>query len=846
MTELKPRNLRLPTPGCYADPDRSGLEAKDVFDGMTEHLFYTLGKLAPSASHHDLYMALSYAVRDRLMTRYLAGIEAINATPTRVVAYLSAEFLIGPQLGNNLLMLGIQEEAAEALRGFGITDINEILNVEEEPGLGNGGLGRLAACFLESLASLQIPATGYGIRYEFGIFDQLIRDGWQVEITDKWLKSGWPWEIPHPDQACFVGFGGHTESYRDERGAYRVRWIPAEHAIGVPHDVPVLGYRVNTCDRLRLWRADASESFDFQAFNIGDYYGAVEEKVGSETLSKVLYPNDGTDEGRKLRLKQQHFFVSCSLQDMMRNLEARGIPIQEFSDHWAVQLNDTHPSIAVAELMRLLLDDKMLSWEQAWGIVTRSLSYTNHTLLPEALEKWDLNLFASLLPRHLELIYEINRRFLQQVRLRYPGNEKILRKVSIIDEDGSRSVRMANLATVASHHVNGVAALHSDLVKRDLFPEFAALWPEKFTNVTNGVTPRRWLALANPRLTALLNESIGDGWIHDLRQLERLQPLAEDNAFLERWQATKLAVKKDLSLYIHTHTGVLVDPASLFDVQVKRIHEYKRQHLNALQVIAQYLRIKNGQADGSAPRTVIFGGKAAPGYAMAKLIIRFINGIADTVNSDPDMEGRLRVVFLADYNVKLGERVYPAADLSEQISTAGKEASGTGNMKFAMNGALTIGTLDGANVEIREQVGAENFFLFGHTADQLVDLNQQGYRPWEVIPAEPELGEVLRLIEQGHFSQGDGELFRPLLENLTGNDPFFVLADFADYLRVQSAVSSAWANRAHWNRMSVLNTARTGFFSSDRSIQEYATRIWQAEKYPVTITCEIDESDQGL
>jgi starch phosphorylase len=846
MTELKPRNLRLPTPGCYADPDRSGLEAKDVFDGMTEHLFYTLGKLAPSASHHDLYMALSYAVRDRLMTRYLAGIEAISATPTRVVAYLSAEFLIGPQLGNNLLMLGIQEEAAEALRGFGITDINEILNVEEEPGLGNGGLGRLAACFLESLASLQIPATGYGIRYEFGIFDQLIRDGWQVEITDKWLKSGWPWEIPHPDQACLVGFGGHTESFRDERGVYRVRWIPAEHAIGVPHDVPVLGYRVNTCDRLRLWRADASESFDFQAFNIGDYYGAVEEKVGSETLSKVLYPNDGTDEGRKLRLKQQHFFVSCSLQDMMRNLEARGIPIQEFSDHWAVQLNDTHPSIAVVELMRLLLDDKLLSWEQAWDIVTRSLSYTNHTLLPEALEKWDLDLFASLLPRHLELIYEINRRFLQQVRLRYPGNDKILRKVSIIDEDGSRSVRMANLATIACHHVNGVAALHSDLVKRDLFPEFAALWPEKFTNVTNGVTPRRWLALANPRLTALLNESIGDGWIHDLRQLERLQPLAEDNAFLERWQATKLAVKKDLSLYIHTHTGVLVDPASLFDVQVKRIHEYKRQHLNALQVIAQYLRIKNGQADGSAPRTVIFGGKAAPGYAMAKLIIRFINGIADTVNSDPDMEGRLRVVFLADYNVKLGERVYPAADLSEQISTAGKEASGTGNMKFAMNGALTIGTLDGANVEIREQVGAENFFLFGHTADQLVGLNQNGYRPWEVIPAEPELGEVLRLIEQGHFSQGDGELFRPLLENLTGKDPFFVLADFADYLRVQSAVSSAWANRARWNRMSVLNSARTGFFSSDRSIQEYATRIWQAEKYPVTITCEIDESDQGL
>jgi starch phosphorylase len=793
MTEHQPLNLRLPTPGCYADPDRSGLEAVDVFDGMTEHLFYTLGKLAPTASRHDLYMALSYAVRDRLMTRYLAGIEAINATPTRVVAYLSAEFLIGPQLNNNLLMLGIQQEAAEALRRFGINDIEEILDVEEEPGLGNGGLGRLAACFLESLASLQIPATGYGIRYEFGIFDQLIRDGWQVEITDKWLKSGWPWEIPHPDQACFVGFGGRTESYRDDAGRYRVRWIPAEHAIGVPHDVPVLGYRVNTCDRLRLWRADATESFDFYAFNIGDYYGAVEEKVGSETLSKVLYPNDGTDEGRRLRLKQQHFFVSCSLQDMLRSLDQRGIPVQEFPDHWAVQLNDTHPSIAVAELMRLLLDDKNLEWDQAWDITSRSLAYTNHTLLPEALEKWSLELFGSLLPRHLEIIYEINRRFLQQVRLRYPGNEQILRRVSIIDEEGQRSVRMAHLATVASHHVNGVAALHSELVRTDLFPEFAALWPDKFTNVTNGVTPRRWLALANPQLSILLNETIGDGWVRDLDQLRQLERYADDGAFLQRWGEMKLAVKRHLTHYIHRHTGVLVDPASLFDIQVKRIHEYKRQHLNALQVVAQYLRIKNGRTSGMAPRTVIFGGKAAPGYAMAKLIIRFINGIAETVNADPDMDGLLRVVFLPDYNVKLGERVYPAADLSEQISTAGKEASGTGNMKFAMNGALTIGTLDGANVEIREQVGEENFFLFGKTTEQIVALHREGYRPWELIHTIPELPEVLRLIEQGHFSNGDGEMFRPLLQNLTGNDPFFVLADFHDYLRAQDEVDRAWA-----------------------------------------------------
>jgi len=836
----QPLNLRLPTPGCYADPDRSGLTATDVFDGMTEHLFYTLGKLAPTASRHDLYMALSYAVRDRLMTRYLAGIEAIRATPTRVVAYLSAEFLIGPQLSNNLLMLGIQQEAADALRRFGIENLDEILDVEEEPGLGNGGLGRLAACYLESLASLEIPATGYGIRYEFGIFDQLIRDGWQVEITDKWLKGGWPWEIPHPDQACFVGFGGRTESYRDDSGNYRVRWIPDEHAIGIPHDVPVLGYRVNTCDRLRLWRADATESFDFYAFNIGDYYGAVEEKVGSETLSKVLYPNDGTDEGRRLRLKQQHFFVSCSLQDMLRNLEQRGLPVSEFPDHWAVQLNDTHPAIAVAELMRLLIDDKHLEWEEAWSITSRSVAYTNHTLLPEALERWGLALFGSLLPRHLELIYEINRRFLQQLRLRYPGNDQILRRLSIIDEEGTKAVRMAHLATVASHHVNGVAALHSELVKTDLFPEFAALWPEKFTNVTNGVTPRRWVALANPKLSALLNDTIGDGWVQDLDQLRQLEAYADDSSFLERWGQTKLAVKRQFSHYIHRHTGVLVDPTSLFDVQVKRIHEYKRQHLNALQVIAQYLRIKNGLGETMAPRTVIFGGKAAPGYYMAKLIIRFINGIAETINADPDMDGRLRVVFLADYNVKLGEKVYPAADLSEQISTAGKEASGTGNMKFAMNGALTIGTLDGANVEIREQVGADNFFLFGKTTEEIAALHQGGYRPWELIATLPELAEVLRMIEQGHFSNGDSELFRPLLQNLTGNDPFFVLADFADYLRAQDAVSEAWGDRRRWNRMSLLNSARTGFFSSDRAIRDYAERIWQAAPFPVTISCEID------
>ncbi|MEC9028208.1 MAG: glycogen/starch/alpha-glucan family phosphorylase, partial [Cyanobacteriota bacterium] len=469
MSSSHPLDLRLPTPGCFADPERAGLDADAVFDGMTEHLFFTLGKLAPTASNHDLYMALSYAVRDRLMTRYLASLEAIRARPHKTVAYLSAEFLIGPQLNSNLLNLGISKDIAEqALRRFRIESLDQILEVEEEPGLGNGGLGRLAACYMESLASLQVPAIGYGIRYEFGIFNQLIRDGWQVEVTDKWLKGGWPWELPQPEEACFVGFGGRTESYTDGKGNYRSRWIPSEHAIGIPHDVPVLGYRVNTCNRLRLWRADATESFDFYAFNIGDYYGAVEEKVGSETLSKVLYPNDGTDEGRRLRLKQQHFFVSCSLQDMLRSLGNRGIPIEEFPNHWTVQLNDTHPAIAVAELMRLLIDEHYLDWDTAWDITTRSVAYTNHTLLPEALEKWDLTRFASLLPRHLELIYEINRRFLQQVRLRYPGNDAIQRKLSIIDEDGGKAVRMANLATIAAHHVNGVAALHSDLLKRQL------------------------------------------------------------------------------------------------------------------------------------------------------------------------------------------------------------------------------------------------------------------------------------------------------------------------------------------------------------------------------------------
>ncbi|MCP9886391.1 glycogen/starch/alpha-glucan phosphorylase [Cyanobium sp. ATX 6A2] len=834
MTSTSSR-AELPTPAGYGDPQRNGLSAGDLFDGMTEHLLYTLGIRVQGASVHDLYMALSYAVRDRLMTRHLATKDQLRGGASKVVAYLSAEFLIGPQLGNNLLMLGIQGEAAEAVQRFGGPGLSELLAVEEEPGLGNGGLGRLAACYLESLASLEIPASGYGIRYEFGIFDQVIRDGWQVEITDKWLKGGWPWELVYPDQSVSVGFGGHVESYWDQSGAERRRWLPAYRALGVPHDVPVLGYRVNSCDRIRLWRAVAAESFDVHAFNAGDFQRAVQEKVASETLSKVLYPNDGTDQGKRLRLEQQHFFVSCSLQDMLRHLDQRGAPVQTFADHWAVQLNDTHPAIAVAELMRLLVDERQLGWDEAWQITGAAIAYTNHTLLPEALERWELGLFGSLLPRHLEIIYEINARFLQQVRLQAPGDLELLGRVSIIQEDGPRAVRMAHLATVAAHHVNGVAALHSALVKTDLFPDFAALWPQKFTNITNGVTPRRWLALANPPMDALLGDTIGADWPAHIERLRELEPLAADSGFQQRWAACKLDCKRRLAAVIAEQSQLLVDPTSLFDVQVKRIHEYKRQHLNALQVVLQYLRIKHGDTEGMVPRTVIFGGKAAPGYWMAKLIIRFINGIAQTINADPHSRGLLNVAFLADYNVKLGERVYPAADLSEQISTAGLEASGTGNMKFALNGALTIGTLDGANVEIREQVGAENFFLFGNTTEQIAELRRD-YRPWEWVERVPLLREALELIERGHFSDGDTDLFRPLVQTIVGSDSYFLLADLGDYLRSQNEASRLWADPPAWQRASILNTARSGYFSSDRAIREYAERVWGVQPLPVVMT----------
>ncbi len=789
----------------------------NLSNGITERLYYTLGKRPETAKSHDIYMALCYAVRDQMMAYHLTP-EVCNNE--KEVAYLSAEFLIGPQLGNNLLNLGMEKDAREAVSEYDLT-LEQVLDAAEEPGLGNGGLGRLAACYMESLATLKVPATGYGIRYKFGMFKQIIRDNMQLEVTDNWLHGDWPWELAQPDESVLVGFGGRVENYISDRDNYRVRWVPAETVVAVPYDVMQLGYKVDCCNRLRLWRADATEIFDFYAFNIGDYMGSVEQGVQSETISKVLYPNDGTDAGKILRLKQQFFFVSASLHDMVRNLEKCNVPLEEFPNRYQVQLNDTHPAIAVAELMRIFVDLKHFEWEPAWEIVSKSISYTNHTLLPEALEKWDLKLFKTLLPRHMEIIYEINRRFLQTVRLHYPGDDSMLEKMSIIDEGGNKSVRMANLATIGSHHVNGVAALHSELVKTQLMPEFNDLWPHKFTNVTNGVTPRRWVASANPGLVEVLDE-YAPGWITDGEKLRNLENHIDDEDLIEKFGTCKVLGKHALANYIHDELGISVDPSSMFDVQVKRIHEYKRQHLLALWIVSQYLRIKNGV--DVVPRTVIFGGKAAPGYYMAKYIINFICNIAEVVNTDPDMDGKLRVVFLPNYSVKLGEKVYPAADLSEQISTAGKEASGTGNMKFQMNGALTIGTLDGANVEIRELVGEDNFFLFGNDEKGIADLWAKGYDPKSYM--SPELWEAVNLIKGGHFSNGDKDTFRPLIDNLLNHDPFCVFADFSDYCDAQDRVSSAWKDWKSWQRMSLINVARSGFFSSDRSIRDYCKLIW--------------------
>ena len=832
-------------PTVDVEDDRTGLSVETLRRALADNLYYIQGKWPEVASKNDFYMALAHTVRDRMMQRWLNTTRNYLRSEVRVVTYLSAEFLLGPHLGRNLINLGIWEPVQQAVQESGL-DFAEMIAQEEEPGLGNGGLGRLAACYMESMASLQIPAIGYGIRYEFGIFDQQIRDGWQVEITDKWLQFGNPWELAHPKAAVTVGFGGRTEGYVDSDGRFRKRWIPAKQVKGIPYDTPIPGYRVNTINTLRLWKAEAVESFDFQSFNVGDYYGAVNSKVTSENISKVLYPNDEQIKGKQLRLEQQFFFVSCALQDMIRIHLGAGSTLNTFHEKFTAQLNDTHPAVGVAELMRLLLDEHGMGWDEAWQVTRQTFAYTNHTLLPEALEKWSISLFGGMLPRHLEIIYEINQNFMDQVRIQYLNNPAKLASLSLIDEGGHRYVRMANLASLGSYAINGVAALHSELVKQTILKDFHELFPGKIHNVTNGVTPRRWIALANPRLAALYTEKIGEGWLQDMEQLRQIEGYADDPGFRQYWRQIKRDIKQDLSTYIGQRTGITVNPDSMFDVQVKRIHEYKRQHLNVLHIITLYERIKQNPSLEVTPRTFIFGGKAAPGYFMAKLMIKFITAVGDVINNDPTIGDRLKVVFLPDYNVTFGQRVYPAADLSEQISTAGKEASGTGNMKFSMNGALTIGTLDGANVEIRELVGDENFFLFGLTADQVHDLKASGhYNPWDYYHGNPRLKATIDLINCGFFAKGDGGLFKPLTDNLLHGDPYLLMADYQSYVDAQDRADLAYQDPENWSRMSIINAVRMGKFSSDRSIRDYCRDIWRVEPVPIEFK-EYVQAQAGL
>jgi starch phosphorylase len=818
--------------------DRVALGKEALKRAFLDNLYYIQGKFPALATRKDYYLALAYTVRDRMMQRWIDTAATYTVSGSRTVAYLSAEFLVGPHLANNLLNLGIHEVVRQAVGELGLS-LDELLRQEDEPGLGNGGLGRLAACFIDSLATLQIPTLGYGIRYEHGIFQQDIVNGWQVERTDKWLRYGNPWEIVRPEWAVEVRFGGHTDRYTDERGRLRVRWTPERTVNAVPYDTPILGYRVNTANTLRLWRAEAPESFDFSVFNRGDYWGAVNQKVISENISKVLYPNDEQVQGKALRLEQQYFFVSASLQDMLRILRVQNIPPEHFHEKFAVQLNDTHPAVAIPELMRLLVDELALDWDRAWSITRATFAYTNHTLLPEALERWPLSLFGSLLPRHLEIIYEINARFLDAVRIAFFGDEQRVARMSLIDEDGERHVRMAHLATVGSHAVNGVARLHTQLLQQHVLRDFHDLWPERFTNKTNGVTPRRWIALANPRLARCITQAIGTDWLLDLEQLRGLEPRAEDEDFRAHWRDIKRANKIALASLIRERTGVVVNPQAMFDVQVKRIHEYKRQHLNILHIIGLYHRLRSDPHLQIEPRVFVFAGKAAPGYELAKLMIRLITAVGGTLDRDPAVRDVLKVVFVPDFNVGNAQRIYPAADLSEQISTAGKEASGTGNMKFQMNGALTIGTLDGANVEILEAVGAENFFLFGLTADQAQCLLAEGYRPMDFYHADSELHEVLDLVRDGFFSRGDATIFRPLVDHLLHHDPYLVLADYPAYAQCQRRVETAYRDVEHWTRMSILNTARSGRFSSDRSIREYCAQIWKVAPVEVDLTQQL-------
>ncbi len=802
----------------------------DAFErAFRDNLYYARGTTPESASAQDTYQTLCLTVRDYLMERRRKTTDAHYRVNPKFVYYLSAEFLMGRQLTQNMLYSDTWELAQAAAERNGL-NLQDFIGLDREPGLGNGGLGRLAACFLDSLATLDIPAVGYGIRYEYGIFRQAFKDGWQIEGPDDWLYFGNPWEFPQQDDMVAVGFGGHVDRQADENGDMRTRWTPGEMVVGEPSFMLVPGYGTDTVNILRLWRARATREFDFHLFDRGDYEHAVQQKVMSENITKVLYPNDSSPAGKELRLRQQYFFVACSLRDIIRRHRLRNQGWENFADKVVIQLNDTHPVIGIVELMRILVDDEALPWAQAWDITRRCFAYTCHTLMPEALEEWPVSLFERLLPRHLEIIYTINAAFLKEVAARYPGDMDRIARMSIIREGSERRVRMAHLACIGTFSVNGVAALHSHLLREHTLRDFAEMYPQKFNNKTNGVTPRRFMRLANPRLCALIDAQIGEGWLNDLERLAGLEAFVDDREFRQAWRTIKQQNKEALAAVIGRRAGVQVDPNTLFDVMVKRLHEYKRQLLKALHIITLYQRIKANPAADIPPRTFLFGAKAAPGYRMAKLIIKLINSVAAVVNNDPDVAGRLKVAFLPNFNVSLGERIYPAADLSEQISMAGKEASGTGNMKFALNGAVTIGTLDGANIEIRDLVGAENFYLFGLTADEVMALKARGYNPLEYYMRIPELKRAIDAISAGAFSDGDRTVFQPIVASLLTSDDFLVLADYEAYVATsEQAAHTYYADPERWTRMSILNAARCGFFSSDRAMRQYCANIWHVE-----------------
>ena len=808
-----------------------GTDWKSIQISFANHLEYSLSKDQYTATDRDLYLSLALSVRDRLIERWIRTQQLYYNHDVKRVYYLSAEYLMGRLLVNNLINLGLYKDTKRAMEELNI-DLDDLCENEPDMGLGNGGLGRLASCFLDSMATLEIPAYGYGIRYEFGIFDQAIRNLGQVELPENWLKYTNPWEIARPEYSFTVHFYGRIKQIILPDGKLKTEWADTSDVIGIAYDIPIDGYDNNTVNTLRLWSARASKEFDLKYFQHGDYLKAVEEKNISENISKVLYPNDELFEGRELRLKQEYFFVSCSIQDIVRRYLVNHDSFDEFPDKVAIQMNDTHPALAIPELMRLLLDERGLDWEKAWDITSRTCAYTNHTLLSEALEKWPVPMFESLLPRHLQIIYEINRRFLRDVAVRYLGDENRMRGMSIIEEDTEKRIRMAHLAIVGSHSVNGVAELHSRLLKEKVLKDFDEMYPGKFNNKTNGITPRRWLLAGNPRLSELITSRIGNEWAKDLDQLRKIEPFIKDSGFVKEWKAVKLANKELLAKIIKDNTGIQIDPGSIFDIQVKRIHEYKRQLLNILHVVYCWLKLKQEPDFSMHPRTFLFGGKAAPGYFTAKTIIRLICHVAEMLNRDTSTNKIIKVVFIPNYRVSLAEKIFPAADLSEQISTAGFEASGTSNMKFALNGALTLGTLDGANIEIMEEVGRENIFIFGLTAEE-VSARRQAYSPREYYHQNPLLARAIDLIREGFFSPEEPDIFHSLVDLLLNDDRYFVLADFESYYNSNRDVDALYRDQDAWTKKAILNVARMGKFSSDRTIMEYNRDIWHAEPWPV-------------